>query len=313
MRFPAAIVSLVPPVLRSRLTTANEPSAPLERLACVLGVGVRELAAIRLGGRYHYRPFMVDKPDGRERRIFAPSPDLKRLQRLLLDGYLAQQAIHSSATGFHRKASTARHAQPHARSRLIATADLRDFFESTRGGRVRGWFRAQGWSGDALGVLMRLCVFRDGLPQGAPTSPCLSNLVNFRLDERLEGLAERSGGVYTRYGDDLAFSWNEDVLPGGFLGAVEDALARSGYEIQPAKGWDVRPASARPRVTGIILAGDGRLRLPLRVRVRAIGLRLQALWTQNPADLARSRGYDGYLKMIDRPPVVLKKRRARRR
>ena len=88
-------------------------------------------------------------------------------------------------------------ARPHARSRLIATVDLRDFFESTRAARVRRCFVEQGWRDESLQALMRLCVFRDGLPQGAPTSPCLSNLVNVRLDERLHGLARRARAIYT--------------------------------------------------------------------------------------------------------------------
>src|SRR5262249_24989209 len=150
-------------------------------------------------------------------------------------------------------------ARAHAQSRLIATVDLRDFFESTRAARVRRCFIEQGWRNESLQVLMRLCVFRDGLPQGAPTSPCLSNLANVRLDERLQLLARWSGAIYTRYGDDLTFSWTSDRIPRGFTVAVEDALGAAGYEIQPRKGWRVSSIRDRPVVTGWVLAGDGRL------------------------------------------------------
>src|SRR4051794_34519368 len=159
------------------------PSEQAQRLAGILGVDAGELASIHLGARFHYRPFTITKPDGRERRLLAPSPALKMLQRRLLDRYLARLPVHACATAFRPGSSIVRNARAHARQTLIATADLRDFFESTGAARVRAFFVKQGWRGEELQVLMRLCVYRNGLPQGAPTSPCLSNLVNLPLDE----------------------------------------------------------------------------------------------------------------------------------
>src|SRR5262249_38679319 len=161
----------------------------------ILGVGVDELPSLRLGPRLHYRPFVIAKPDGRDRRLLAPSPALKQLQRRLLDHYLAELPDHPCATAFGPGSSIVRNARPHAYSELVATVDVRDFFESTRAGRVRSFFAGQGWRGEELRTLMRLCVYRDGLPQGAPTSPCLSNLVNVALDERLAPRCRRAGGV----------------------------------------------------------------------------------------------------------------------
>ena len=93
---------------------------------------------------------------------------------------------------------------------LIATVDLRDFFESTRAARVRRCFVEHGWRDESLQALMRLCVFRDGLPQGAPTSPRLSNLVNYRLDRRIAAMAKKLGALYTRYADDITLSFRKD-------------------------------------------------------------------------------------------------------
>lgn len=273
-----------------------------ETLADLLGVAVDELDAIRMGPRYHYRPLPGTKPDGRERRILAPSSALKTLQRRFLDAYLVDQKVHPAATAFRPGGSTLAHALPHARSRLIAAVDLRDFFESTRGGRVARWLTAQGWGREATRILMRLCVFRDALPQGAPTSPGLSNLVNRRLDERLDGLARRTGGVYTRYGDDLAFSWPDESLPGGFTASVEDVLARSGYEVQPRKGWRVGAARDGFEVVGLVLAGDGRVRVPRALRWRAALLRWRLALVGDPATRARAQGLAGYIRMVDRSP-----------
>ena len=293
-------IGLVPAGLRPLVTRPHTPSGQARRLAEILGVDAGELDAIRLGPRLHYRPFTITKPDGRERRLLAPSPALKRLQRALLVNDLARLPVHPCATAYYPGASTVLNARPHARSRLIATVDLRDFFESTRAARVRRCFVEQGWGDEPLRTLMRLCVFRDGLPQGAPTSPCLSNLANVRLDERLERLARRARAIYTRYGDDLTFSWASESMPSGFTHAVEDALASAGYEIQPRKGWRVSPIRDRPVVTGLVLAGNGRLRIPLALRLRMWFLRWRSWWPDGEDASARLRGYDGYVRMLKR-------------
>jgi RNA-directed DNA polymerase len=146
---------------------------------------------------------------------------------------------------------------------------------------------------------MRLCVYRNGLPQGAPTSPCLSNLVNLSLDERLERLAQRSGAVYTRYADDLTFSWDRDCMPGDFQRSVEDALQTAGYEAQPRKGWRVGLIGDRPCVTGLVLTGDGRVRMPWAMRWRMWRWRWQAWWSADESVRARLHGYEGYVRLCE--------------
>jgi hypothetical protein len=281
-----------------RLARPGADSAAAQRLASILQIDAGQLPSIRMGPCYHYRPFSIAKPDGRQRRILAPSPALKTLQRRLLDHYLATIPVHACATAFRSGSSIVHNARMHARRQLIATVDLRDFFESTRACRVRAFFVRQGWRGEELQTLMRLCVYRDGLPQGAPTSPCLSNLVNVSLDTRLARLAQQTGTIYTRYGDDLTFSWNADRIPGGFQHAVEDALHAAGYEIQPRKGWQVTPISDRPCVTGLVLTGAGRIRIPWALRWRIWRLRWQAWWSADPNVQARLSGYLGYVRMV---------------
>lgn len=293
------LVRLLPAAWRLTLAASAARPEPALRLAGILGVDVGELPSLRLGPRLHYRPFAVAKPDGRERRLLAPSPALKRLQRRLLDEYLAPIPDHPCSTAFGPGSSIIRNARPHARGTLVATVDLRDFFESTRAARVRAFFAGQGWRGEELRTLMRLCVYRDGLPQGAPTSPWLSNLVNAALDERLLRLCRRSGAIYTRYGDDLTFSWASGRMPGGFRVAVEELLASAGYEVQPRKGWRVAPITDRPRVTGLVLRGGGRIGLPWSWHWRRWCLRWRSWWSADQRVRARLRGYEGFLRMLD--------------
>ena len=172
------------------------------------------------------------------------------------------------------------------------------FFASTRAARLSAYFRQQSWRGEELAILMRLCVFRGGLPQGAPTSPCLSNLVNYPLDDRLAKLCRSSRATYTRYGDDMTFSWAEHEMPGGFRAAVEDLLGWAGYEVQPSKGWNCLPVSARPIVTGVVLRGGGRIGVPWAMRRRVWDLRLRNWFASDPALNERIRGYDGYMRSL---------------
>jgi hypothetical protein len=253
-----------------------------------------------MGPRYHYRPFTIAKPDGRERRILAPSPALKTLQRRLLDGYLAHLPVHSSATAFRPGYTIVYNARCHARQTLIATVDLRDFFESTTATRVRAFFVRQGWRGDDLATLMRMCVHRNHLPQGAPTSPALSNLVNLSLDARLATLAQRFHAIYTRYGDDLTVSWSADEVPHGFQRSVENYLAAAGYEIQPCKGWRVSRISERPMVTGLVLTGNGGVRVPWALRCRMWSLWWKSWWSADIDLMNRLSGYNGFIQMVKR-------------
>ncbi len=276
---------------------SNFPSEGEYKLARILQLPVQELPTLRLGRRYHYRPFSVAKRDGRERRILAPSPALKELQRRLLHNYLASLPIHPAAMAFTANASIVSNAQRHAGQAVIATLDLADFFESTSADRVRAFFLKQGWHGPSLGILMRLCVYKHGLPQGAPTSPALSNLVNLDLDKALNALANRSGAVYTRYGDDLTFSWRNNDIPAYFEAAVRRELLSAGYQVQPRKDWQVYTADQEPQITGLVLGRDGRVRVPARVRWQVLRLCWLAWWKRDDAAIhAQLQGYKGFLK-----------------
>ncbi len=286
----------------------SEPAPPLAegsvKLAGLLKLPVDELGSVRMGRRYSYRPFAVPKKSGDARQILAPSPALKELQERLLRRYLAHLPVHPVATAFMPGASIVRNAQRHAGQAVIITADLTDFFASTSAERVRAFWVRQGWRGQALGVLMRLCVYQNGLPQGAPTSPCLSNLVNVGLDGALDELARRAGARYTRYGDDLTFSWPDTEVPSWFESAVQRELRAAGYRIQGQKGWRVSHIADRPEIAGVTLKPGGRLEPPKRVRQKVASLRRRAWWQQligrdTASTRAQLRGYGGFLNMFE--------------
>jgi len=158
---------------------------------------------------YDYRRFSVPKRRGATRQIDAPGDKLKDLQRRVLHRLLNPLGVADSATGFVQGRSIVDNARPHAGRPVVINLDLADFFPSITAQRVEAVWRALGWNDEAARILSAICTLEGRLPQGAPTSPALSNQVCRHLDARLERLAASVGGTYTRYADDVTIS-----LPG---------------------------------------------------------------------------------------------------
>jgi hypothetical protein len=247
---------------------------------------------------FHYRHFTKPKRGAGRREIAAPDSKLKRVQQQILARYLRRQKPHPAALAYRRGKSTADHAWAHAGAEILISADVEDFFPNTHAWRIEDWWRER-VDEDLARLLVRLTTYRGGLPQGAPTSPALSNLVIFELDERLTQRAEAAGARYTRYCDDLAFSWQHGAAPpADFEAGVRGVLHEFGYALHPEKGWRVQHRHDEPKVVGLILTRQGRVRLPDEVRQTMHTLAR----SDDPRDLDRLAGYRGYAAMIGARP-----------
>ena len=219
----------------------------------------------------HYTAHLQPTAHGGARLIEAPKPRLREIQRRLLRHVLAPVPTHDVAHGFVRGRSALTAATVHAGHPVLVRADLRQFFASVTAPRVRAVFRTLGYPQEVVGCLTGLCTTRtpvdvlrtvapggrerlrrDHLPQGAPTSPALANLVARRLDVRLAGLARAHGCVVTRYADDLAFSGPAGLDVGKLLFAVGRLVADEGFVLHPDK-TSVAPAHTRQRLLGLVV------------------------------------------------------------
>ena len=227
----------------------------------------------------HYRYAFIEKRAGGLRLLEAPKPRLKAIQRRILREILSQVPVHNCAKGFVAGRSCLDGSQLHAGEAVVATFDLAQFFPSLGFARAHGLFRTLGYPKDVARRLTGLCTTitpRDiylrlspsdrppdpirslyglpHLPQGAPTSPALANLLAFRLDLRLHGLAQAAGANYTRYADDLAFSGGYSFARrlDGFRESVGIIALEEGFTLNPTK-THIMPRSARQRVTGIVV------------------------------------------------------------
>ncbi|MBI5154780.1 RNA-directed DNA polymerase [Candidatus Poribacteria bacterium] len=209
----------------------------------------------------NYRFRSIPKRGGGVRFIAAPKPRLKAAQRRILREILDKVPVHDAATAFRPRRSVADHARPHVGRQLILAYDLQDFFPRIRHGRVAGLFRWLGYPASVARCLALLCTCSDSmavstqarhLPQGAPTSPAIANLLCFRLDCRLTGLAKKFGASYTRYADDLAFSGDNEFKRGitRFIPLAEKIIRNEGFVLNKQKRRFMRHGRCQ-RLTGL--------------------------------------------------------------
>lgn len=245
----------------------------VEELARRLGMAPDALAAVRPS----YTAFHIPKRSGGQRTIHAPSPELKLVQRLVLRRVLGRLRAHAHAVGFERGHSIVTNAKCHVGQPVVAKLDIVDFFANTSAKRIEEYFRFIGWNREAAGLLTELCTHEGGLPQGAPTSPRLSNLVNHGLDAGLAKLAEQSGAMYTRYADDITFSFQRDdrVSNRMLLTLTRQILRDYGYRLHIGRKRRIMRRHQRQEVTGLVV--NQKVQLPRCTRrwLRAVKHRIE--------------------------------------
>lgn len=301
------------------LETASE-------IASALGITVptlRFLAFSRTTSQVsHYVRFEIPKKTGGTRRISAPMPRLKRAQHWILEHVLEQVTVHDAAHGFRKQRSIVSNARPHVGAEVVINLDLRDFFPTLEYRRIRGTFRGLGYGEAAATIFALLCsepevdeVELDGqtfyvasgarrLPQGAPTSPAITNIVCRRMDARLAGAARKLGFVYTRYADDLTFSGPKGADTGAMLDRVRFVAAAEGFVEHPTKTRVLR-RGRRQEVTGVVVNQRLGVERDTLRRFRALLFQLEKdgpagkRWGASEDVFASAIGYACYVRMVD--------------
>ncbi len=227
----------------------------------------------------HYHSWKVPKRSGGERTITAPLPQLKELQRWALRNYFEKLPVHAAAHGFLPARSVLTNALVHANADCVVKLDVKDFFPTVTWKRVKGLLRKAGVAEQVATLLALLCTeaprqlveFRNqtlhvatgprALPQGAPTSPAITNALCLRLDQRLSALASDLGFQYTRYADDLTFSFRKTAerkrpALGILVEKTKDILKSEGFTLHAKKTQVLRRGAAQ-RVTGLTINDAG--------------------------------------------------------
>ena len=298
------------------------------QLCEALNVSVSELRWLcyqrEVAPKSHYTRFEIPKRSGGMRAIWAPLPKLKQVQHWILHHILDNLVVHGSAHGFISGRSIATNAAEHTNSQLLVKVDIENFFPSISWKRVKGVFRKAGYPEQIATLLALLCtespreiVEHEGkqvyvaladrcLPQGAPTSPALTNALCLRLDRRLTGFAQKAGWRYTRYADDLTFSLptNSKNKPeiSRLLGTLKRVLGEGGFALNAEKTRVIRNGDVQ-EVTGLVVNGEKtpRVSRELKRQMRAAVHNLkQGKALPEGESLPRLRGYAAYIAMTDR-------------
>lgn len=260
---------------RVRLQQNNLPVfETIEDLATAMKLTVSQLRFLAFSRKTstvsHYVRFKIAKKTGGDRLISAPMPRLKRAQHWILDAILEKVAQHPASHGFRRGRSIITNARPHVGAAVVINLDLKDFFPSINYKRIKGIFQTLGYSEAIATVLGLVCTesdmaegFHNGktyfvalgdrhLPQGAPTSPALTNILCRRLDSRLSQMASVEGYTYTRYADDLTFSGDDRSRIPAILKQTDSIVKNEGLTLHPDK-TRVQRSTQQQEVTGIVV------------------------------------------------------------
>ncbi len=193
------------------MPTSNDPILECEtreQLAEVLGVSVTTLTYFAYGSGKKYTSFDIPKKSGGTRTISAPVEGLVEIQRKLASHFVKLYPNLAYVHGFVSGRSILTNATPHLNKRQVLNIDLQDFFPTITTNRIIGLLRARpfNFNNKVASTIAGLTCYEGSLPQGAPTSPILSNMICLRMDKALRALCRRERITYSRYADDITFS-----------------------------------------------------------------------------------------------------------
>lgn len=301
-------------------------SAP-EDIAKAMNISVSQLRFLgfhrSISKVNHYRRFAMPKKTGGTRKISAPMFKLKDVQHWVLENILNKISIHDAAHGFVANRSIVTNAAPHAKAAVVVNFDLKDFFPTITFKRVKGVFRHMGYSEAVATILALICTEADvdeamldgekwfigngerHLPQGAPTSPAITNILCQKLDKRLTGLAKKMNFNYTRYADDLSFSSGDTKHINSLQQLLPKIITEEGFVLHPDKTKIMRNG-AKKEVTGITvndkLGVDRKTLKKFRAALHNIETKgaAHAHWGSSGHIISSMEGYANFVLMVDK-------------
>jgi RNA-directed DNA polymerase len=243
-------------------------------LALLIGIPHRNFEFLFRNRELYYKFYKLRKKNGGHRWISSPDKNLKYIQGWIKVNILDTIQNHQAACGFTKGSSIKKNATPHQNKDLIINIDLYRFFDSITENRVFGLFKWLGYHPNLSIDLARLLCYhpsdkyfeemiKEGvfsqeyleqkpsiLPQGSPASPVISNILSYKLDLRLNSLAEKAGVNYSRYADDISFSGDRNNMIS--LNTVMKILNEEGFYINDRK-TKFLSKNKRQSITGVVV------------------------------------------------------------
>ena len=227
--------------------------AVLDSLEQDLGFSAKTLYGLSNNLDKHYRNTFIPKHDGSKRKLSIPDLILKRVQRSIADNILADYPISSYAMAYTQGSNVQKNASLHVGKQKILKLDVDGFFDHLTYAMVKDCvFCKENYSEPIRILLTMLCYYKESLPQGAPTSPAITNIIMYDFDEKIGKYCEENNISYTRYCDDMTFSGSGEFNEKAVIFVVKDELRKLGLFLKSRK-TAVIPNTKRQTVTGIVV------------------------------------------------------------
>ena len=201
-------------------------------------ISVQNLKYILYSQKNWYSTFEIKKKSGGVRKITNPHRNVKQIQRLLNICFDACFIPKPTATGFVTGRSIVDNAKKHVEKKYVYNIDLKDFFPSISFYRVRAALSKVPpfkLDNDFATIIANLCCHKGSLPQGAPTSPTISNFICKKLDARLYKISKLKKFSFSRYADDITISTNKNIFTEDFKSQLAEIIKEEGFELNPKK------------------------------------------------------------------------------
>ncbi|MDE5763653.1 MAG: retron St85 family RNA-directed DNA polymerase, partial [Ruminococcus sp.] len=216
----------------------------------LVGLEHNYICSMAYSPKHFYRVFYIKKSNGKNREISEPLPDLKYVQKWILNNILVKNKVSPYAKAYVPKSSVKHNARFHKKQKVVLSMDIKNFFPSINIKSIVGIFKTMGYFEDVACFLAYLCCYNNCLPQGAPTSPYLSNLRLLEFDSMIAEYTTSRKIRYTRYADDITFSG--DFNPHEVIKYVRNCVWNAGFVINSEK-TRVAYGNSRQEVTGVVV------------------------------------------------------------
>ena len=216
-----------------------------------LGIPIKTLYAVSNNLKGHYRKVLIPKKSGGYRKLSVPDEVMKRIQRQISDVLLIHMPISRYAKAYRFGSTTMKNARLHVGKPVVLKLDILHFFDSIRYSDMKDKvFPAEIYAENIRILLAMLCYYKDFLPQGAPTSPAITNILMYKFDETVGTWCQERGIAYTRYCDDMTFSGDFD--PAEAIWFVRQELRKMGFLLNEQK-TRIQRSGQQQTVTGIVV------------------------------------------------------------
>lgn len=253
---------------------------------------------------YYYRKFNIPKKNGGERTIYQPSAELKTLQYWTLRNIFSKLPVSQSAYAYCKGKSIVDNAKKHQENKFILHTDICNFFESISRKHIQDILKKNALCFDKWDFLVstevdticKICLLNNQMTIGAVSSPHISNVIFYEIDQKIENYCKNNKYKYSRYADDIYIS-SKNYLPREIIGQISQYLFESHFKINYEKTRFMSMKKKRV-ITGIVLTSKKNLSIGLK-RKQNLKKDIYNFLQKNQGNAAKIKGYLAFLKNVE--------------